>query len=171
MASAINWWQAGQTIANSSVIGIHDGKIVVGARGGSADVILDVLGYFSAANDAPNGVRFTAITPTRAYDSRVLGAGGPLTSGNHRTTGMGNAAVPRGRRLCLQPDGYPDGRARAPAGGARRALRVRCRPPSTGPQTGRRWRMPPSSGCDNTMTTFARGGATQYLVDVLGYYN
>lgn len=173
VASAINWWQAGQTIANSSVIGIHDGKIVVGARGGSADVILDVLGYFSAANDAPNGVRFTAITPTRAYDSRVLGAGGPLTSGNHRTTGMGNAAVPRGSAAyafnltVTQTVGR--GHLRVAPGGA-----------LSGPLSsainwtadGQKMANATVVGLhDNTMTTFARGGATQYLVDVLGYYN
>ena len=48
-SSTINWYATGQTIANGVTLKISSGRqvtVVAGAQGGSADIIIDVLGYW-----------------------------------------------------------------------------------------------------------------------------
>ncbi|MCC6435182.1 MAG: hypothetical protein IT196_09150 [Acidimicrobiales bacterium] len=91
LASSLNYG-AGETMANAVVVGVGpDGRIELGLGDGSASVIVDVMGWFSAGNG------FNAITPVRAADTRtgggalVVPAGGSL---DVAVTGLGG--VPTG---------------------------------------------------------------------------
>ncbi len=67
LASSLNY-AAGQTIANSLVVGVGpDGRIDLGLGDGQASVIVDVMGYLG------EGQGFTAVTPVRAIDTRANG--------------------------------------------------------------------------------------------------
>lgn len=95
--SSINWYTANQTSANSSVVGITDGAVKVWAgssSGGSAQFVIDVLGYYLTAEEFPWAGAFTPIDPQRAYDSRVDEPAGPISGGQGFTTSMAVAEVP-----------------------------------------------------------------------------
>ena len=172
--SAINWWQSGQRIANSSVVGISGGQIDVAAGGGSTQFLVDILGYYTAAADAPGGTRLPR-SSRRGPTTRGCWCRGPLAGGTSRTTAARppNSGVPPSvaavafnltetatvgsghlawrpavrwcrRRLDDQLDRHRSGHA---ANGT--VVRVH----------------------DDQMTTFASGGSTQYIVDTLGYFN
>ena len=67
LASSLNW-RAGQTIANEVVAKVGaNGKVSIFNAVGSADVILDVVGYFHAGA----GAFFHPIAPERFQDSRT----------------------------------------------------------------------------------------------------
>lgn len=79
--SSINW-TGNQTMANGSIVGVNNREVDVWTGGGgSAQFVIDVVGYFVPATSAPDGARFTATTPARAYDSRNFGASGRLAGG------------------------------------------------------------------------------------------
>lgn len=85
-ASNLNF-AAGQTIANLVVVKIGaGGKVSIANAVGSADVIVDVVGYF----DPTAGARFHPVTPERALDDRVgIGLNGPWTAGVTRSLVVG----------------------------------------------------------------------------------
>ena len=91
--SALNL-PAGDTRANGVTMRLgSDGKLAAVFKGqtGSTHLILDVTGYFVAAD---TGARFTPIGPARVLDSRS-GAGGystPFVSGTPRTFQLGGVA-------------------------------------------------------------------------------
>jgi hypothetical protein len=88
-ASVLNF-APGQTVANALVVGVGTGgRIDLSLGAGSADVVVDVMGWFDAANG------FTGVTPVRAIDTRDHGGALTLGPGQTRTvtvTGLG--AVP-----------------------------------------------------------------------------
>ena len=89
--SSINWFTANQTSANSSVVAVDEGFVDVWAgssNGGSAQFVIDVLGYFLPVPEAPWAGAFTPIDPQRAYDSRVDQPAGPIAGGQGFTTSM-----------------------------------------------------------------------------------
>jgi hypothetical protein len=72
----------GDTVANLVMVGAPQsgtpGTYLVGITvGGSADVIIDVVGAFNTVRTSGAG-RFVPIDPKRIYDSRGAGAAGPL---------------------------------------------------------------------------------------------
>jgi hypothetical protein len=74
LASNLNFL-AGQTVANSVVVGVGDGGMVSLYNAiGTTEVVVDVMGWFDAS--LPNG-GFTPVTPTRILDTR---SGAPVTS-------------------------------------------------------------------------------------------
>ena len=180
--STINWWQSGQTMANSSTVQVTNGKVVVAAGGsGATQFVVDILGYYAPEATTPSGKRFTPVLPTRAYDSRAGSAwSGPLTNGQSRTTTTapptldGLLPIPPGASAAAFnltiTDTAGTGFLTATPGGTAVAPLA-----STinwfGP--GQTW----ANGSQvavtgDQMTTFAGGGgSSQYVVDVLGYYN
>ena len=95
--SNINWFSDNQTSANSSVVGIANGAVDVWARsstGGGAQFVIDILGYYLPADEAPWAASFTAIDPQRAYDSREDDPTGPISGGQGFTTSMAVKGVP-----------------------------------------------------------------------------
>jgi hypothetical protein len=96
--STVNVLKAHNT-ANGVTVALRSGKVQavwVGTRSSSADVILDVTGYFAA--DA-SGLRFYPVTPYRGLDTSTnLGLTGSFTTGTARTLAIGglggSAGVP-----------------------------------------------------------------------------
>ena len=84
-----------ETIPNAVVVKVGDGgRISIFNPFGATDVLIDVSGFWSAA-DGPIGSAYTAIVPTRVLDTRQPGAAGPLHSGASTTLGFaGVGAVP-----------------------------------------------------------------------------
>ncbi len=71
--SATNW-TAGQTIANAVTVAVGaDGSVSAFNAKGSADVIVDVVGWF----DGDAGAGYTPLTPERVLDSRPASQVGP----------------------------------------------------------------------------------------------
>ena len=74
-ASAINF-RAGETIANGLTVKVDAQRRIKVYASVSTDVIVDVVGYFvPASTPGVSGGRFTAVTPTRVYDSAADSAG------------------------------------------------------------------------------------------------
>ncbi|MHB8323068.1 MAG: CHAP domain-containing protein [Candidatus Dormibacteria bacterium] len=84
-ASNLNW-AAGATVANTVVVPVSSsGQITLFNASGTADVVVDVSGYFSAATGTPaNASLYTPLAPVRVLDTRA-GAGAPLPPGGSLT--------------------------------------------------------------------------------------
>jgi hypothetical protein len=97
-ASDLNW-TAGETVANRVLVSLSSsGMITLYNHTGSADVVVDVDGYFTADTTLPTGASlYTAITPTRLVDTRAsggtLGAGGTYTAEIAGSGGISSAAT------------------------------------------------------------------------------
>ncbi|MGC8473979.1 MAG: IPT/TIG domain-containing protein, partial [Candidatus Dormibacteria bacterium] len=80
-ASDLNW-VAGETRANRVIVPVNPitGEVSIYNANGSADVVVDVDGYFTANNTTvAHETLYTPVTPTRAVDTRVTGT--PLGAG------------------------------------------------------------------------------------------
>jgi hypothetical protein len=82
-ASNLNF-RAGQSVPNLVTVGVGpDGGIALFNTTGSADVILDVVGWYSSGDNRTRGSAFAPVTPQRLTDTRnggvPLGPGGVLT--------------------------------------------------------------------------------------------
>jgi hypothetical protein len=89
-ASTVNHRPGGDA-TNRSTVTLAGGALDVLDVGGSADVVVDVVGWYGPGA----GAAFTPIAPVRAFDTRT--AGGPLTAGEARDFPVGAAAgVPAG---------------------------------------------------------------------------
>jgi len=88
-------WRPGRTTANAVTVGVGAGGTVglqVGA--GTADVVLDVVGWYGDASDA-GGDRYQPLLPSRIADTRAAGGGGPVTPAADRTVPVaGHGGVP-----------------------------------------------------------------------------
>ncbi len=97
VTSTINWWGPGQVIANGIDVKVDPAKkvnVFAGGPGGSQFVI-DIVGYFAPLVVAPTGTGFSAVTPTRAYDSRTQD--GPIFGSQERNISMATGGlVPTG---------------------------------------------------------------------------
>ncbi|MCU1392376.1 MAG: hypothetical protein JWM34_804 [Ilumatobacteraceae bacterium] len=73
ISSVLNF-TAGQTVPNLSVLTVGtDGKItikLVTTANGTADVLVDIFGWFSTSTFATSGARLIPVAPGRIYDSR-----------------------------------------------------------------------------------------------------
>lgn len=185
--STINW-TPGITTANAT-----NGKISAdrnmrvfaegGSAGGSTEFIVDIVGYFVPSSQLPPGVsgsKFVPLPPLRAYDSRSYSPGGPLAGnpttgavGPGRTTSAGlDRGVPTGATAVafnLTITGNTGtGYLEVTPGGS----------PSTGTSL-INWFEPTTIANGSTVgvnqareqTSYVGGRfATQYLIDVAGYY-
>ena len=102
LASTINYSGSGQMWANGYITGVDEGRLEVFAQGSSTQFIVDVVGYYlpkrevKSAAVAEQESLFVPMTPVRAYDSRDIGAGGPLSNGQQRTVNItAGGEVPR----------------------------------------------------------------------------
>jgi len=78
-------WRVGRTAANAATVAVGAGGTVglqVGT--GTADVVLDVVGWYGDAAD-PGGDRYQPLTPHRILDTGAAGGGGPVTPTTDRT--------------------------------------------------------------------------------------
>jgi hypothetical protein len=66
-ASNLNF-TAGQTIANLVIVGVNNGAVSFYNETGSTQLVVDVVGWFDTAG--AQGLVFTAVTPSRAVDTR-----------------------------------------------------------------------------------------------------
>ncbi len=95
LASSLNF-SAGQTIANAVTVKVGAaGAVSVFNNSGNVNVLIDVVGYFTAAG----GSGFHPLTPLRALDSRPDGPqvgpyGTAWGAGTNRTVGLGVGSVP-----------------------------------------------------------------------------
>ncbi len=85
---------AGDTRANRVIVPLSgSGAVSVYNNAGTADVIVDVAGYFTDQSGSPTGGNlFTPTTPTRVLDTRI--SGGPLSQIPKVTTLAGQATLP-----------------------------------------------------------------------------
>lgn len=185
--SSINWFTSNQTSANSSVVGIVDGQVDVYAgssTGGSSQFVIDVLGFYLPFEQAPEGGRFSAIEPTRAYDSRIDDPAGPISGGGKFENDLGVPGVPQeaiavafnltetgteGSGFLTTTPAFVDSPPVAStinwwqsnqtiANGT--VVEVPARFPDLRA-------IEPTAG----VNTFAGGGSTQYVMDVAGYFH
>jgi hypothetical protein len=76
----------GQTVANLVTVAVgSDGKIGLSVSASSADVVLDVLGWYG-----DNGIGLTGVTPARAFDSRDTT---PVAAGDDRVVSLAGPVV------------------------------------------------------------------------------
>ncbi len=171
--SSLNWFGPNQTIANGYVTKLGaDGKVQVMIVGGTANMVLDVLGFYVPMTDAgAEGTWLVAEEPERAYDSRLPGAGGALTGGQSRTVDL-SALVPAGATAVQYTLTVAD-----TAGAAHLSVGKPNEPKP--PTSVINWftngqRMANSTvatvGADRSLEVFSGGGSTQFIVDVLGYF-
>jgi hypothetical protein len=94
-ASNLNW-TAGETVANRVLAPVSStGQVTLYNYVGSADVIVDVDGYYSSSTETlpSNASLYDSVTPTRVIDTRV--SGGTLGAGGVDTIGLyGAAGIP-----------------------------------------------------------------------------
>jgi hypothetical protein len=99
-ASNLNW-TAGLTIPNAVTVKVGTSNLVsVYSALGSANVIIDVVGYYEAAGQEAGGAGFTSLAPTRIVDSRPGSQVGPFSSpwaeGSSRPVTVTGGDVPSG---------------------------------------------------------------------------
>ncbi len=99
LASNLNW-SAGETVANRVVVPVNPvtGQISVYNASGQADLVVDVDGYFTAANTTlATATLYTPITPIRVVDTRqngtALGAGSVFIANMAGIDGIGSNAT------------------------------------------------------------------------------
>ena len=168
-SSTINWIRPQQTVANGYTVGLDSSeevKIFVGGTG-SAQAIIDVVGYYAAASD---GSLFVATAPARVFASN-----GPV-AGDSRTVVDVVAGAPAviptdatGIAYNLTVTGTVGSGYLAVAPGDTLT--------SPGVSTVN-WAAPNTTVANATqtaieggkVTVFAVGGSTNFFLDVVGYY-
>ena len=174
--SVINWYAPGQTMANSLIVGIVDGRITVTAGGGGAsDFKIDILGYYSPSATTPQGQRFTPVTPVRGYDSRL--ADGSLGVGASRATELatGTAIPSRISGLTVnltETDTVGQGYLRLQANDGQASTESSTINWTSSGQTMASGTMSGVGPNHSVLVTAGgAGGATNYVMDVTGYFN
>ena len=191
--SSSNWFTSNQTSANSSMVAIDDaGNVQVWAGtspGGSAQFVIDVLGYYVPESEAPWAGGFTPIDPQRAYDSRIDEPAGPISGGDGFTTSMAVDGVP--------PDAAAVAFNLTATGGTGTGFLTTVPGDVLSPPVAStlNWWQPNQTLANGSVvdvpnfnrvvkalgeevegtlalpvTTYAGGGSTQYIIDVAGYY-
>ena len=174
-SSSINWSRPKQTVANGHISAIDAGnrvKVFVGGTG-TAEVILDVVGFFQPG--AAQGTVFVPISPTRVLNTNEsknpLQPGVPLTLDLPAAT---NGRVPDAAQAVsfnltvtgTQRTGFvaaAPGGAPVPAG----VSTINWPEPSTTTANASIVRL--TTG-EMQLQADARGGSTQAIVDVTGYF-
>lgn len=171
--STLNWFNSGQTFANSTVTGVSDRSIrVFAGGGGSSQVVVDVTGYLVPAAAAPTGLRFAPITPARSFDSRTLA--GPISGGQSRTSGIvgANQMMPLATKAAAYnltiAETVGAGYLTTTPGGSTSAPWASTINWFTNGQILANGTM--SGMGAKSITTFAGGVSTEYLTDTGGYF-
>jgi hypothetical protein len=102
LASNLNW-VAGQTVPNRVIVGVAGGKVDIALGStGTADVIVDVNGFFSTTTTSAAATGgYVAIPPVRVCDSRPVGPGVNPNECNNPDNG-GGALGPGGEFTITQ---------------------------------------------------------------------
>ncbi|MEZ0449575.1 peptidoglycan recognition protein family protein [Cellulomonas sp. ICMP 17802] len=86
----------GDNVSNRTIVPLGaDGKVTLALQGASADVVLDVVGWFGT----DGALRYTPIVPARAWDTRL--SGGPLAAGEQRDMPLTAAELPAEARVAM----------------------------------------------------------------------
>jgi hypothetical protein len=183
-SSTLNYG-AGQTIANLVTVTSFNGPILsVATAAGQVDVIVDVVGYYDGEGFDPSSGSgashslYHPTTPTRALDSRtsVGGWNGPLTAAAPRTLAVrapnGPAAVPSTATAVIANVTATN----ATAGSFLSAWPTGISKPSTstvnfGPGETASNQTILKVGTDGTVTFANAVGATDVVVDIVGYFD
>ena len=92
-SSSLNW-DAGNTVSNQVTVAVNNGSVSIYNLAGSADVIFDVAGYFSAPGAASSDGAFNPTPTTRLLDTRSQGPNlGPGTTRTVQVTGPGMIGI------------------------------------------------------------------------------
>lgn len=185
-SSAINF-RVNEAIANGLVVKVDSQRRIriFNAAGLPVNAIVDVVGYFLPAAQAPTGGKFTPIVPTRVYDSEqdagvdATAPAGLLDPGETRTVDVlhsmkdGTQVVPTGSQAVA----YNITVVRPEVGGH---LRVFPGDQASSQASTINWSMPGDVvanglvvriAADGTVKVYnATGKPVRFLVDVVGYY-
>ena len=183
-SSTLNYG-AGQTIANLVTVTCFNGPVLsVATAAGQVDVIVDVIGYYDgegfdqfSGNSAGHSL-YNPVTPTRALDSRtaVGGWNGSLTAAAPRTLAVrapnGPSAVPSTATAVIANVTATN----ATAGSFITAWPTGSPKPSTstlnfGPGETASNQTILKVGTDGTVTFANAVGATNVVVDIVGYFD
>lgn len=162
--------QVGRVSANRALIGTQNGQVTVRYQGGTAMVIIDVVGYFT--NDG-SGARYTSVTPTRIVDSRlglgISGAVGPAATVTVPATGVGPIPAAASAVLAtLTSDGATQPTfLTAWATGTPKPYTSDLNP-FTGAARANATLLWPGTG--RTVSIFNAAGTSSVIVDVTGYF-
>lgn len=99
--SALNADRPGTTAANSAVVALADDGTFVLESSTTARVVVDVMGWFVAADGATDDGRFVAIAPSRVADTR-------LPAGEEIDSGSPNPWTRDGDRIDVEVLAHPD---------------------------------------------------------------
>jgi hypothetical protein len=166
-------FQPGQTVPNRVVVPVGaDGRLRIYNSEGSADVVVDVNGWYSDSSAAVGPSLYTGVLPVRVYDSRDPGRG-PLGQDATLTLRIaGVAPVPAGASavvmnvtvtnpsdgsyLTVSPSGSP-----VPL-----ASDLNFGPGQTVPNL-----VMARLGPDGSLVIYNNRGSTDVIVDVFGWYS
>ncbi len=168
--TAVLAYRRSQTVPVLVTVGVGDGgRVGLSVNSGSADLVVDVAGWYGTTNDG--GLRYTALRPDRALDTRTTST--PLRGQVDRVVPLaGRSGVPAGAKAVV---------LNATVTGASASADLQLFP------TGQR---PPSRtsnlnvvkgqtvanavvatlGSDGSVSLNLSQGSAQVVLDVLGYY-
>ena len=174
-SSSINWSRAKQTVANGHITAIDAAnrvKVFVGGNG-TAEVVLDVVGFFQPG--ANQGTVFVPISPTRVLNTNETNS--PLQPGAARTVDL--PASSQGR----VPASAQAVSFNLTVTGTQRSGFVTAAPGGAAVPTGVstiNWPEPSTTTANASVVRLAdgklqlqadaRGGSTQAILDVTGYF-
>ncbi len=105
LASDLNW-APGETVASRVVAALGSGgAIAIYNYAGSADVVVDLAGYFDGASASMTGGLFVAASPARICDTRMPNSSGDVISNQCDSSGAG--ALGTGSTRNIQVSGIP----------------------------------------------------------------
>lgn len=174
LASSLNWAPS-RTVANAVTVAVGaSGAVSVFNSAGSTDVIVDVVGYYSATG---GGDGFTPLAPARVEDSRPSGpqAGpygtpwGPATSRTVQVAGVGGVAPGASAAVLNVTVTNPTAAGHLvvwPAGRPRPlASSLNWTPGQTVPNA-----VTVPLGDGGRISVFSSAGTTDVIVDVVGWF-
>lgn len=167
MTSLLNL-DPGAVKANNIAVGLgSDGKVRLFNATGTVHVVVDIVGYWTSGTTK----NFTAIMPTRAYDSREVGSKSMLAPGESRTiqiAGVGGVPTTGARAVAVNltaaPSGVPGFLRVYPSNSAVPAtstLNYTNSATANGTMVG--------IGSDGKITVTNYSGSTHLIVDVTGW--
>jgi hypothetical protein len=168
--SNVNPTEAGQTIANMSIVSLPaSGKVTAFANSGG-HLLLDVAGYWVAASTSTSG-RYTPVTPVRALDTRSSAKPGPDAVVNATVSG-GASGVPADASAVAvnitAADATAGGFITAWAAGETRPLASNVNLPNQGATVPNLAIVPVGAGGKISIYTDA---GTHLIVDVAGWFS
>lgn len=183
--STLNYAAAAQSWANGAISGVDDeGQLMVAATGAPTQFIVDVVGYYKESGPFPLNGRadgvgveslFIPLVPVRAYDSRDIGAGGPLGVGAPRTVNVTAGGI-------VPPDATAVAYTLTQTGTTERGVITLGPSGSAMPMVSNiNWFETNQTSANSSVVAVkdgkvdvwvqsSSGGSTQFVIDILGFY-